>query len=114
MQYNYPEPVVVSSMSMMRAGEEFQLRASHHMEEEVYEALKATPIRLGQGATGQAATVRAPVQVANILEERESTATRVRPILTRLGYRSVLAVPLLREERIMGALTVWRKEAGNF
>jgi signal transduction histidine kinase len=26
----------------------------------------------------------------------------------------VLAVPLLREERIMGALTVWRKEAGNF
>ena len=96
------------------AGEEFQLRASHHMEEEVFEALKATPIRLGQGATGQAATVRAPVQVANILEERESTATRVRPILTRLGYRSVLAVPLLREERIMGALTVWRKEAGNF
>src|SRR4029434_6862141 len=35
-------------------------------------------------------------------------------MLARLGYRSVLAVPLLREERIMGALTVWRKEAGNF
>jgi signal transduction histidine kinase len=94
--------------------EEFNLRASHDMEEEVFEALKATPIRLGQGATGQAATIRTPVQVANILEERESTATRVRPILTRLGYRSVLAVPLLREERIMGALTVWRKEAGSF
>jgi signal transduction histidine kinase len=31
-----------------------------------------------------------------------------------LGYRSVLAVPLLREGRILGALTVWRKEAGNF
>jgi GAF domain-containing protein len=94
--------------------EEFELRASYRMEEEVFEALKATPIRLGQGATGQAATIQAPVQVANILEERESTATRVRPILARLGYRSVLAVPLLREERIMGALTVWRKETGNF
>ncbi len=35
-------------------------------------------------------------------------------MLARLGYRSVLAVPLLREDRIMGALTVWRKEAGNF
>ena len=44
--------------------EEFELRASHRMEEEVFEALKATPIRLGQGATGQAATIRAPVQVA--------------------------------------------------
>ena len=35
-------------------------------------------------------------------------------MLARLGYRSVLAVPLLREERILGALTVWRKEAGSF
>jgi GAF domain-containing protein len=94
--------------------EEFHLRASQRMEEEVVEALRATPVRLGQGATGRAATVRAPVQVSNILEERESTATSVRPVLARLGYRSVLAVPLLREERIMGALTVWRKEAGSF
>jgi signal transduction histidine kinase len=84
------------------------------MEDEAVEALRATPVRPGQGATGQAATTRAPVQVPNILEQRESTATSVRPILTRLGYRSVLAVPLLREGRIMGALTVWRKEAGNF
>src|SRR5207247_1170207 len=44
----------------------------------------------------------------------EYTGTRVRPMLARLGYRSVLAVPLLREERILCALTVWRKEAGNF
>jgi signal transduction histidine kinase len=94
--------------------EEFQLRASHRMEEEVYEALRATPVRLGQGATGRAATGRAPVEVPNLLEEHDSTATRARPILARLGYRSVLAVPLLREERLMGALTVWRKEAGSF
>ena len=94
--------------------QEFHLRASYHMEEEIVQALQTTPVRPGQGATGQMATVRAPVQVANILEEREYTGTRVRPMLARLGYRSVLAVPLLREERIMGALTVWRKEAGNF
>jgi two-component system, NtrC family, sensor kinase len=94
--------------------QEFRLRASHRMEEEIVQALQTTPVRPGQGATGQMATVRAPVQVANILEEREYTGTRVRPMLARLGYRSVLAVPLLREERIMGALTVWRKEAGSF
>jgi two-component system, NtrC family, sensor kinase len=94
--------------------QEFHLRASQRMEDEAVEALRATPVRPGQGATGQAATTRAPVQVPNILEQRESTATSVRPILARLGYRSVLAVPLLREGRIMGALTVWRKEAGSF
>jgi GAF domain-containing protein len=96
------------------AKQEFHLRASQRMEDEVVEALQATPVRMGQGATGQAATVRAPVQVPNILEQQESSATKVRLILTRLGYRSVLAVPLLREERIIGALTVWRKEAGHF
>ncbi|HEY2919153.1 MAG TPA: GAF domain-containing protein [Candidatus Binatia bacterium] len=96
------------------AAHEFHLRASFRMEEEIVQALQVTPVRPGQGATGQMATVRAPVQVPDILEEREYTGTRVRPMLARLGYRSVLAVPLLREERIMGALTVWRKEAGSF
>ncbi|TMA78533.1 MAG: GAF domain-containing protein, partial [Deltaproteobacteria bacterium] len=96
------------------AVQEFHLRASFRMEGEIVQALQVTPVRPGQGATGQMATVRAPVQVPDILEEREYTGTRVRPMLARLGYRSVLAVPLLREERIMGALTVWRKEAGNF
>ena len=96
------------------AAEEFHLRASHLMEPEVVEALRATPVRPGQGATGRAATMRAPVQLHDILSEQEFTATRARPIFARLGYRSVLAVPLLREARIIGALTVWRKEAGNF
>ena len=96
------------------AAQEFHLRASFRMEGEIVQALQVTPVRPGQGATGQMATVRAPVQVPDILEEREYTGTRVRPMLARLGYRSVLAVPLLREDRIMGALTVWRKEAGNF
>jgi signal transduction histidine kinase len=96
------------------AAQEFHLRASFRMDAEIVQALQVTPVRPGQGATGQMATVRAPVQVPDILEEREYTGTRVRPMLARLGYRSVLAVPLLREERIMGALTVWRKEAGNF
>ena len=96
------------------AAQEFDLRASFRMEGEIVQALQVTPIRPGQGATGQMATVRAPVQVPDILAEREYTGTRVRPMLARLGYRSVLAVPLLREERILGALTVWRKESGSF
>jgi len=83
------------------------------MEEELLEELRAAPIRLGEGAVGRAATIRAPVQVPDILDEREYTA-RVRPVLARLGYRSILAVPLLREERIVGGLVVWRQETGRF
>ena len=50
------------------------------MEEEVIEAIKATPVRLGEGATGRAATTRTPVQIPDILEEREYTGTRARPM----------------------------------
>ena len=31
-----------------------------------------------------------------------------------MGYRSLLTVPLLREQQIMGGLTVWRRQAGEF
>jgi signal transduction histidine kinase len=96
------------------AKQEFHLRASHHMEREVVEALRAAPIRLGEGATGRAATTRTPVQVPDILDDREYTASRVRPLLARVGYRSLLSVPLLREQQNMGALNVWRRRSANF
>ena len=94
--------------------EEFNLRASHRMEAEVVEMLRAAPIHLGEGATGRAATMRAPVQVSDISNEQDFTRARARPLLIRLGYRSLLSVPLLREHQIMGALTVWRRQAGEF
>jgi GAF domain-containing protein len=94
--------------------QEFHLRANHRMEAAVVEMLRAAPIHLGEGATGRAATMRAPVQVSDISNEREFTGARARPLLIRLGYRSALSVPLLREQQIMGALTVWRRQSGEF
>jgi signal transduction histidine kinase len=94
--------------------EEFVLRTSHRLEEGLIEALRARPIRLGEGAVGQAAATRMPVEVMDILDEREYAGTRLRPVLARLGYRSILAVPLLREERILGGLVVLRRQTGSF
>ena len=96
------------------AGQEFHLRGSHHIEEELVEVLRAAPLHLGEGAIGKAAAIRAPVQVSNILDDREYDVARIRAIFERQGYRSVLAVPLLLEQRIMGGLVVWRQEAGSF
>ncbi len=96
------------------ATEEFHLRASYRMEEKLVEVYRTTPIQLGQGATGRAAATRAPVQVVDLLSERELAVTRIRPMLAQLGYQSLLAVPLLFEDHIMGALTVYRREAGSF
>src|SRR5262245_22018489 len=96
------------------AAEEFQLRASYQMEQELVQAYRATPLRLGQGATGRAGATRMPVQVVDLINEREYAAAPTRSILARLGYQSLLAVPLLLEQRIMGSLTVYRREAGSF
>ena len=92
----------------------FQLRASHRTEAELVDALRAVPIRLGEGATGQAALRRIPIEIADILEDRQDQFERVRSILTRLGYRSILSIPLLLEQQILGALTVSRREPGSF
>jgi GAF domain-containing protein len=68
--------------------EEFHLRGSHQIEKEFVDALSVSPIRLGGGALGEAAYSRAPVEVPDILDEREFTATPMRPVLRQLGYRS--------------------------
>ena len=62
---------------------------------------------------GRAAASREPVQVPNILEER-AYAPRMRQLLERFGFRASLAVPLLREDRIIGGLVVRRKSTGEF
>ncbi len=94
--------------------EEFRLRATHGMDAALSNALQTAPIRLGEGAMGQAGLTRAPVQVADIVDERAVVLARVRPVLMQSGYRSLLAVPLLLEQRIMGGLVVWRRESGPF
>jgi GAF domain-containing protein len=100
--YEYDEP-----------SEEFLLRATDHMEEELIKALRANPPRLGDGVVGRAAASREPVQVPNIIEER-AYAPRMRELLASFGFRASLAVPLLREDRIVGALVVRRKSTGKF
>jgi GAF domain-containing protein/two-component sensor histidine kinase len=91
----------------------FHLQASHQTEAEVVEALRASPIELGEGATGRAVAQRAPVEVVDILDDQQFRSD-LRAILTGLGYRSVLSIPLLVEQRILGALTVSRREPGRF
>jgi signal transduction histidine kinase len=96
------------------ATEQFNLRGSHQIEKELVEVLRARPIRLADGATGRAAETRAPIQVPDLMSDRGLGIERIRSITERLGYRSLLAVPLLRDEKIMGGLTIYRRSTGSF
>jgi GAF domain-containing protein len=101
--YEYDEPT-----------REFHLRASYQMEEELVKAYQATPLHPGEGATGRAAETKVPVQVDDLSHEHEFATRGMRPILTRLGYQSLLAVPLLLDQKLMGALTIYRRQTGSF
>jgi signal transduction histidine kinase/putative methionine-R-sulfoxide reductase with GAF domain len=95
------------------ASEEFYLHATDRLPDELVKVLRATPIRKGEGALGRLAVTGQPVAIRDIGDER-SYQSRVRKILIRCGYRSVLAVPLLREDHLLGALAVNRASSGEF
>jgi GAF domain-containing protein len=93
--------------------QEFHLRATHRLDEKLIEALRVNPPRLGEGAMGRAAKSREPVEIADILEA-DAYDSPFRNLQAESGVRAVLAIPLLREDRIIGGLVVRRKSPGAF
>ncbi|MBI4611443.1 MAG: GAF domain-containing protein [Candidatus Rokubacteria bacterium] len=91
----------------------FHLCVTQKLEEELVEAFRATPIRLGEGAVGRAGMARQPVQIPDILQAG-AYEERLRPIAERAGFRALLAVPLQREDKLIGALVVRRRLPGEF
>jgi signal transduction histidine kinase len=92
--------------------QEFHFRATHGMSQELIEAIRGARIRLGSdNLVGRAAMHREAAQVPDILNEPEDP---LRDLVVRAGFRALLALPLLREDRIIGALVVRRKSPGEF
>lgn len=93
------------------ANEVFQPRANFGVSDTMVATLRESKIRIGETAVGIAAQRRAPFQIPDYERERDN---RLRSLLMRDGIRSVLAVPLLRDERVIGALVVRKKTVGEF
>ncbi len=93
--------------------QEFHLRATHRLDERLIEALRLNPLRLGEGAMGRAAKSREPVEIPDILGA-DAYDSPFRNLQAESGVRAVLAIPLLREDHIIGGLVVRRKSPGKF
>jgi signal transduction histidine kinase/putative methionine-R-sulfoxide reductase with GAF domain len=92
------------------AAQFFVPRANYGMTEELIEALRLTHVGVSEDVVGQAVATRAAVEIPDL----ERAPNYPLPFLLKAGYRALLAVPLLREERVIGALVVRRKAAGAF
>jgi GAF domain-containing protein len=95
------------------ATEEFTLQASWDLPEAYVEQVRDTRPRKGEGAVGRVAQTREPVQIVDI-SDAAAYESRVRNMLLQIGLRALLAVPLIAEDRLVGALIVMRKRTGTF
>src|SRR5262249_15002677 len=84
-----------------------------HRRRRRFSAAGVTRPRKGEGAVGRVALTREPVQIADI-SDPTAYESRVRNTLLQIGLRALLAVPLIFEDQLVGALIVMRKRIGTF
>jgi signal transduction histidine kinase/DNA-binding response OmpR family regulator len=88
----------------------FDPRANFGVSEAMVQTLRESHIRIGDGPVGMCASRRTPFQVPDIATFNYGRQN----VWMRDGIRAVVAVPLLRDEQVTGALVVRRKLAGEF
>jgi signal transduction histidine kinase/HAMP domain-containing protein len=89
----------------------FVSRINYGVSEEFVEALRDARLCIGdKTAIGQAALNRAPDQVPDLVNVPDYPHSYVQ----QAGFRALLAVPLMRKDRLIGGLVVRRKTAGEF
>src|SRR6266702_2151135 len=93
------------------ARQQCRLRATYGMSEEMIQAIAGQHITVNDANMGIATLQRRPVQIPDVCNEPQ---TPMNAIILREGYRAVLVMPLLRPDRIVGALVVRRKKPGEF
>ena len=89
----------------------FAVRSVYRTSPDVVERLRGVRIDIDSTLVGRAAKERRPLAVPDL------STVDLDPHLQILfddGWRSVVAVPMLREERIIGSLVVRRKSTGDF
>ena len=89
---------------------EFQLSATFGMSAEMIAAVRDMRAEIS-AAVGLLAETHEASQTPDL---RELAATPLNDIILRAGYRAQLLVPLLRSDRVVGALVVHRQAPGEF
>ncbi len=95
-------------------GEEiFLQRAATEQGGPLAEARRSTRVRKGEGMVGRTAITLEPAQAPDITVPG-AYESRLRENLIASGVRAILAVPMVREDRLIGTLVVTRNRPGEF
>ncbi|WP_426244451.1 GAF domain-containing protein [Nocardioides sp. LHG3406-4] len=100
-----------SIMEYDAAQDAFYVRAVHGSSPDLVRRLREVTIRRDSSMVGRAAVERRPLAVPDL---HAISLDAHLEVLFRDGWRSVLAVPMMRQDQLIGALVVRRKRAGTF
>jgi signal transduction histidine kinase/CheY-like chemotaxis protein len=89
----------------------FRVRSVYRTDPHVVDQLRHIRIDLEETLVGRAARERRPIAVRDLGDIELDPHLR---ILYDAGWRSLVAVPMLREDQIVGSLIVRRKRTGDF
>jgi signal transduction histidine kinase len=99
-------------MEYDESSDSFHVRAASGSSPALLEQLRAITIDRESTLVGRTALERDPLEVADLAQEEELDPHL--SILFRDGWRSVLAVPLLRGDKMVGVLVIRRRSTGTF
>ena len=100
-----------SIMEYSERDRSFQVRSVFQTKAEVVERLRSIRIDLDETLVGRAAKERRPIAISDLGQVELDPHLR---ILHEAGWRSLVVVPMLREDQIVGSLIVRRKHTGDF
>jgi signal transduction histidine kinase/CheY-like chemotaxis protein len=100
-----------SALEFDPSTQEFRVRTAYGMSEEQLEALQRVRIGLHGTLVGRAAARGKPERVTDLLTAPDDPHLRR---LREAGWRSLVAVPMLHESGIVGALVLRRRTPGDF
>ena len=89
----------------------FRVRTAIGTPPEVVDALREARIHIDETLVGRACLDRTAVEVTDLNDTDRDPHLSV---LRDAGWRSLLAIPLLRSDRVVGALVVRRRRVGGF
>jgi len=95
----------------IRAERAFRLVEAIGWDEPLLRSVRDLRVAEAETAMGEAAARRMPIQIAD-LAKRPSAPLRDASLAA--GFRSALIVPLVGPERVLGAIILMRREAGEF
>ena len=97
---------------MMRDGDVYRIRANYGFPDEAVQWALNNPLQSGRGsATGRAALDGRAINIPDALADPEYRAAGYHKAF---GYRSIIAIPLLREGTAIGTFTLTRDEVNPF